>query len=109
MGCGARPLPTGRWILEYYGGVRETSSAEVSDRIRMAEERSLGYWTDAVATSAVGSMTVAELQRSLSWRITSPLRAVGTVTRRLRSTGLRRTVGLVRERLALARATRPRG
>lgn len=78
-------------------------------RARLAEEKTLEAWVSAVATSAVGSMTVSELQRSLSWRVTRPLRLSEIVVQRVRQVGVRRTLVAIRERLALQRAARRRG
>lgn len=98
------------------GAVSETELHDASDqtitledRVREAEERTLSYWLEAVALTASGSMTVAKLQQSVSWRVTKPLRAVRLVQRKVRETGIRRTAKMVRVRLAQIRQARKRG
>ena len=81
----------------------------LEERVREAEERTLSYWLEAVALTASGSMTVAKLQQSVSWRVTKPLRAVRLVQMKVRETGVRRTAKMVRVRLAQIRQARKRG
>lgn len=78
-------------------------------RVASAEERTLDYWIEAVSVSAAGSMTVKTLQQSFSWRVTKPLRAAKLVYSKARESGIRRTVLMVRERLAQIRQARKRG
>jgi hypothetical protein len=100
----------GRRSLVYDVPVPEASDPQSLEmRARLAEERTLDAWTQAVAVSAVGSMTVGELQNSLSWRITRPIRLAEIVLDRYRRVGARRTLVAIRERLALQRAARRRG
>ena len=82
---------------------------ELQRRVRDAEDRTLSYWLEAVVLSAAGSMTVKKLQDSVSWRVTRPLRAVRTVQRKVRETGVRRAFHMVLTRLAQIRQARKRG
>jgi hypothetical protein len=82
---------------------------DLAERARRAEELTLDYWLKAVVSSTTGGMTVRALQSSISWRVTKPLRAARLVQRRLRTAGVRRTVEMVRERLAEIRQARKRG
>jgi hypothetical protein len=82
---------------------------ELATRVRLAEERTLDYWLEAVMSSTNGSMTVKALQTSVSWRVTKPLRAARLVQTKLREVGVRRTAGMVRVRLAQIRQARKRG
>ena len=74
-----------------------------------AERRTLEFWMKAVVSSSSGSMTVRQMQESVSWRITRPLRAVRIVYDRVRQVGVRRTMDTIRERLAQLRQARRRG
>jgi hypothetical protein len=78
-------------------------------RVREAESRSLEFWLEAVTSTSAGSMTVKRLEKSLSWRITKPLRAFRIVQITARQAGLRRTASMVRTRLAQIRQARKRG
>jgi hypothetical protein len=78
-------------------------------RVAEAEEKTLAYWVEAVVVSSAGSMTVKELQQSVSWRVTRPLRAAKIVSNNVRTSGVRQTVGMVRIRLAQIRQARKRG
>ncbi|MHB1173112.1 MAG: hypothetical protein ACYCZY_11610 [Lacisediminihabitans sp.] len=78
-------------------------------RIAAAEDRTLDYWMSAVISSAAGSTTVKALQQTLSWRITRPLRAVRIVYGRVSQVGVRKTIAMVRVRLAQLRQAKKRG
>lgn len=78
-------------------------------RLNAAEDRTLDYWIDAVASSAAGSLTVKSLQETVSWRVTRPLRVAKIVYTHARRSGLRHTAGMIQERLAQLRQARKRG
>lgn len=86
-----------------------SENAELIRRAREAEDRTLEYWIEAVVVSAAGSMTVKKLQSSVSWRVTRPLRAARIVQLKVRETGVRRTFGMVKDRLVQIRQARKRG
>jgi hypothetical protein len=88
---------------------QNSENAELIRRVREAEDRTLEYWIEAVVVSAAGSMTVKKLQSSVSWRVTRPLRAARIVQLKVRDTGVRRTFGMVMDRLAQLRQARKRG
>lgn len=107
------PMPTPKTGPKRDPGtdLRQSNSenAELVRRAREAEDRTLEYWLEAVVVSAAGSMTVKKLQSSVSWRVTRPLRAARIVQLKIRDTGVRRTFGMVMDRLAQIRQARKRG
>lgn len=66
--------------------------AEPSEYERTLESRTYEYWLDAVATSATTWTVVEQMEKSLSWRITAPLRIWRSLQRRVSEVGLKQGV-----------------
>ena len=76
--------------------------------IEELSERTLQYWMTAVSTSLVSNSIMHELQNSISWKITKPLRVVRSLQLRAAQIGYRRAARLAVERLKRARLDKAR-
>lgn len=63
-----------------------------ADYIQKLESRTYDYWLEAVSTSATTWLVVEDMEKSLSWRITAPLRIGRTLQKKVAEIGLKQGV-----------------
>ena len=81
--------------------MRDTAIPATSDNAALIEElerRTLDYWMEAVTSTAAGSAFVHQMQNTLSWRITRPIRIVRSLQIRASNIGYARAIRLLVER-----------
>lgn len=87
----------------------ESGDSSVAQYIRNLESQTLDYWLHAVASTASESSTIREMQSSVSWRVTRPLRIVRSLQVKAARIGYRRALRLAIERSRQFRWDKRRG
>lgn len=72
------------------GGWNRLDSMHADEEyIKKLENRTYEYWLDAVSSSATTWLVVEDMEKSLSWRVTAPLRVGRTLQKKLAQVGLK--------------------
>jgi hypothetical protein len=53
------------------------------------EKRTFDYWLEAVSESATAWLVVEDMEKSLSWRVTAPLRIVRVLQKKIAEVGVK--------------------